>query len=282
MQERPGLTGQRARLTCMESIRFWRDPVLTCYELRQAINSRACYRTHSHPVLSIGIVDAGHSCLRAKGQGETALSVGDVVVIPGYLLHSCNPRPDQFWGYRMLYLDVPALLTTVDPMVCQLPALSFAVWTPHTQPGLAASVDEAFNQLSVATTAQHKQQIMLSLLDQLPPVPANVQVVPAWLQAVNQAMQTTLPQGPSLAMLMALSGKSKSSLLAAYGQYYGSTPHQAIIDLRLNQAKQLLAQQQELVSVALETGFTDQSHFSNAFKGRVAVTPQQYTRLLKR
>ncbi|NLR73918.1 AraC family transcriptional regulator [Leeia aquatica] len=266
----------------MESVRFWRDPALPCYELRQAINSRACYRAHSHPVLSIGKVDAGQSRLRVKGQREIALGAGDVVVIPAYLLHSCNPRPDQFWGYRMLYLDVPALLAVAGPVSLEQAELPFSVCQPHDRPGLATRVDEAFDQLSTVTTAAQKQATLLALLAQLPHAPSERATIPLWLQTLNLTLQSAMPQGLSLAQLAALSGKSRSSLLAAYGQHYGSTPHQAIIDLRLNQAKQLLAQQQAVVSVALETGFTDQSHFSNAFKGRVAVTPQQYTRLLHR
>ena len=73
-------------------------------EGRQATGSFACYRAHTHPTLSVGIVDAGRSTLRL-GRRAFRLRPGDVVVIAPGQVHACNPRRDRTWSYRMFYVD---------------------------------------------------------------------------------------------------------------------------------------------------------------------------------
>lgn len=37
----------------------------------------------------------------------------------------------------------------------------------------------------------------------------------------------------------------------------------------------------EPIDAAAETGFSDQSHFTNAFKARIGLTPKQYQRIFE-
>ena len=46
--------------------------------------------------------------------------------------------------------------------------------------------------------------------------------------------------------------------------------------MRVNEAKKLLEQGVEPVEAAVRTGFADQSHFTNFFKGFIGLTPGQY------
>ena len=48
------------------------------------------------------------------------------------------------------------------------------------------------------------------------------------------------------------------------------------IAMRINEAKVLLKKGHNIVSVATELGFNDQSHFHRNFKKLVAATPAQY------
>jgi AraC family transcriptional regulator len=58
----------------------------------------------------------------------------------------------------------------------------------------------------------------------------------------------------------------------------GSAPHQYVIARRVEQAQQLLREEEELSlgEVAFRVGFADQSHFSLHFKGIVGLTPRQF------
>lgn len=58
---------------------------------------------------------------------------------------------------------------------------------------------------------------------------------------------------------------------------YGVTPHQYVIDIRLNAAKQLLSEgTAKINTVAEKCGFSGVYHFSRLFKERVGLTPTEY------
>lgn len=57
----------------------------------------------------------------------------------------------------------------------------------------------------------------------------------------------------------------------------GISPHRFILDLRLARAFALLGVEREktVAAIAAETGFSDQSHFANAFRHRYGVSPSR-------
>jgi hypothetical protein len=73
-------------------------------EGRQATDTHAGYRPHTHPTLSIGIVDAGQSTFRS-GNRLIRLRPGSVVVTPPGQVHACNPLRGQPWSYRTFHFD---------------------------------------------------------------------------------------------------------------------------------------------------------------------------------
>ena len=61
----------------------------------------------------------------------------------------------------------------------------------------------------------------------------------------------------------------------------GITPYQYLQTIRIDKAKGFLEDGQEVIDVALKTGFTDQSHFTNFFKKFIGITPGQYRDIFK-
>jgi len=57
-------------------------------------------------------------------------------------------------------------------------------------------------------------------------------------------------------------------------------PHAYQINLRINQARELLRAGQALADVAFALGFCDQSHFHRSFKAYTGITPKQYQNVL--
>jgi AraC family transcriptional regulator len=57
----------------------------------------------------------------------------------------------------------------------------------------------------------------------------------------------------------------------------GLTPHQFIVQRRIEQAKVLLAQSNlPIIDVAVRVGFVDQSHFTTTFRKLTSMTPRIY------
>lgn len=73
-------------------------------ELRSTWQSTQTYKRHCHPQLSIGAIVEGQTCCVSDGK-EFILAPGDLIVIPAYAPHSCNPVVGQPRSYHMLYLD---------------------------------------------------------------------------------------------------------------------------------------------------------------------------------
>jgi two-component system, response regulator YesN len=66
-------------------------------------------------------------------------------------------------------------------------------------------------------------------------------------------------------------------LQAGFRKKTGSTVHDYLLKVRLEEAKNLLMDPDELVkSIALNTGFSSSSHFGQVFKERFGLTPQEY------
>jgi AraC-like DNA-binding protein len=71
---------------------------------------------------------------------------------------------------------------------------------------------------------------------------------------------------------------NKYQLIRHFKQQVGVTPSVYLTRLRVELAKNLLAQGHLLVEVALESGFYEQSHFTRHFRTYTGITPDNYQR----
>lgn len=69
---------------------------------------------------------------------------------------------------------------------------------------------------------------------------------------------------------------SKYHFIRLFRQHYGITPHQYVINCRINAARAALAKGCSTSEVALRYGFADLSHFNRRFKRIYGMTPSQY------
>ena len=73
-----------------------------------------------------------------------------------------------------------------------------------------------------------------------------------------------------------MEGLSKSTLLRAFTKSKGVTPYSYLQNIRIGEAKKLLEQGLPPVEAALQTGFSDQSHFTNYFNRYIGLAPGVY------
>ena len=76
-------------------------------------------------------------------------------------------------------------------------------------------------------------------------------------------------------------GISKYHLIRSFTKMKGISPHKYLETVRIEKSKQFLEQNFPLAQVALKTGFTDQSHFTNAFKSLIGLTPKIYQNIMR-
>jgi AraC-like DNA-binding protein len=82
--------------------------------------------------------------------------------------------------------------------------------------------------------------------------------------------------------LAAAAGLGKSQFIAAFKRQVGSTPHDYLRRVRVEEAKRLLARGRGVTEAAFDVGFGSLSGFEEAFFGLVGVTPIEYRRIARR
>lgn len=71
-------------------------------------------------------------------------------------------------------------------------------------------------------------------------------------------------------------GCTQFHLIRLFRTHKGLSPHALLLQIRLEHARNLLAQGQPIASAAQDSGFSDQSHLTRAFKTRYGLTPAAY------
>jgi AraC family transcriptional regulator len=103
------------------------------------------------------------------------------------------------------------------------------------------------------------------------------------LRNVLDRMQSSIHADLDLKTLASEAGYSQSHFLRMFRAATGTTPHQYLLDLKLEKVKELLAARKTpLIDIAAACGFSSHSHLSTAFRKRFGATPSCYARELTR
>ncbi|MFG6177525.1 AraC family transcriptional regulator [Halomonas sp. THAF12] len=258
---------------------FWHDPALPFVESRRASDSRACYRPHSHPTLSIGVVDRGHSRFQCQRRRER-LTPGCLVSVPASVVHACNPLPEHCWSYQMLHLEpawVSDVLTEIDADLSP-PSMVFIARDPAPYRDFCRLNALLF---SPAPPADKEAGLIEFIGGRLWCRGEPLAIPPpssATLAALQRHLCESLERPPTLEALARDHGLSRYQVIRLFRRETGLTPHAWLLDRRIQQARRRLRQGAELAALAQELGFADQGHFQRVFKARVASTPGRYRR----
>ena len=97
------------------------------------------------------------------------------------------------------------------------------------------------------------------------------------LNLVLEFMDANYARELSLAELADEAGMSTFHFAREFKKSTGTTPHQFLLKLRIERAKELLSKSEmPLVDVGFQAGFSHQSHFSRLFRKLTGTTPQSY------
>lgn len=104
-------------------------------------------------------------------------------------------------------------------------------------------------------------------------------LAPGALRRVREHIDGRLGENISLEALAAVAELSRCHFARAFKQSVGTSPHAYVMQRRLERAERLLAQTElSLCQVALDSGFSDQSHFSSCFRRSFGESPRSFRR----
>jgi AraC-like DNA-binding protein len=103
------------------------------------------------------------------------------------------------------------------------------------------------------------------------------------LHRAREYMTASFCRSSSLADIARASSLSPFHFHRAYRLFFGETPHQFVVRLRLDRAADRLRRTDRSVTeIALAVGFESPAHFSRAFKNRFQCSPQRYRQMFGR
>jgi len=106
---------------------------------------------------------------------------------------------------------------------------------------------------------------------------------PRWLGVVEEAIEASGAEPPSVADLAALAGVHASHLLRTFRRHHGTTVASYARRRRLERARaEIATSRRTLSTIALDAGFSDQPHFTRLFRAAYGETPGQYARSVRR
>ncbi|AIQ53504.1 AraC family ligand binding domain-containing protein [Paenibacillus sp. FSL R7-0331] len=245
------------------------------------------FPNHFHDYYVIGFIEQGKRLLQC-GNEEYILNSGDLIIFNPQDPHSCEQVDGRTLDYRCINVQPEIMRQYVREIIgkSELPRFTQAVLF---QSELAVPLHDLHQMLLEEQADFQKEELLLFLLEQL-------------LQEYTEETGTTDPAGEvtieiktvcryieehytdtiTLGQLTELTGLSKYQLLRMFTKQTGISPYRYLETIRINQAKRLLEQGTLPMEVALRTGFSDQSHFSNFFKKLIGLTPKQYLRIFTR
>ena len=102
-------------------------------------------------------------------------------------------------------------------------------------------------------------------------------LAPYKLKQVIELINDNLDEEITIEQMAGIADLSLSYFSRQFKLSTGLTPHQYVMQQRLNKAKTLLKDQRfSLANIATDCGFTHQSHMGKLFKQNIGMTPKQY------
>ena len=105
---------------------------------------------------------------------------------------------------------------------------------------------------------------------------------PQWLNRVKDYLHENYAENSGLTYLAKIAEVHPTHLARVFRQYHKCTAGDYIRKIRIEKAgQQLIYTNKPLVEIALEMGFSDQSHFTRSFKKLTGMTPTKYRQTFK-
>jgi AraC family transcriptional regulator len=245
------------------------------------------------PILSIVVNEAGGRC-----EPRSAIGSGDIQVRKdrqrpvGHM--SLIPAGMPVWGYsdQIAQVDEVRLILDVD-RVFEIMGEEFQA-RRLAEPQLMF-FDDSLQALARLLTLRDEASswtglfgdglvvAMVARLSGLGPGAAQTHrrlgLTQRQLQQVTDFIRDNLAQPIRLSELATLAGLSASQFGRAFKTSTGTTPHKWQLDARIESAKRMLSDgRSSLIEIALDAGFSEQSHFSRTFRAATGASPSAWRR----
>ena len=263
--------------------RYYHDPGIQGLEVLHARFVGHRYPRHVHDYFVIALVKTGTVTYWYRGAQEVA-PAGHVFVVNPNEPHTGEPATRNGYLYHALYPRTD-FLARVAEEVGGRRVIPFLKGSVYRDAHLAALLSRFHGALASRSSKVACESLLLRALAHLFTRYADPRLTrlpvgrehPA-IRKARAYIEGHFAEDISLSRLASEVSLSPYYFARAFQQETGLPPHGYLENLRIRKAREFLDQGQSLVSAALSTGYSDQSHFTHRFKRFLGITPGQYLR----
>lgn len=237
------------------------------------------FPNHFHEYYVIGFVEKGERCLSCKNQ-EYVIKKGNIVLFNPGDNHACVQSDEGTLDYRGFNISKDVMLDLAEEVTGkrELPGFSENVIYDEEVACYLHPLHELVMKGSCEFGKEESLLLLLSLLIQQYGQPFE-NCVPECRDEIERAcafMEQHYAERIYLDQICRHAGLGKFALLRAFTKAKGVTPYSYLENIRIGKAKKLLEQGMPPIEAALQTGFSDQSHFTNYFNRFIGLAPGVY------
>ena len=237
------------------------------------------FPNHFHDYYVIGFIEDGQRVLSCRNQ-EYALKKGNILLFNPGDNHACVQSDEGTLDYRGFNITKEVMLDLAEEVAGrrELPVFSKTVIFDEEVTCYLHPLHELVMKGSCEFGKEETLLLLISLLIQQygQPSPSCIPECPKEIEKACAFMEQHFADRIYLDQICRYAGLSKSTLLRAFTRSKGVTPYSYLENIRIGKAKKLLEQGVPPIEAAMQTGFSDQSHFTNYFNRFIGLAPGLY------
>jgi AraC-like DNA-binding protein len=268
--------------------RYWRaadEPL----EAMHAHFERHVYHRHSHDTYSLGVTDVGAQSFTCRGAAHTS-AAGMVMAFNPDDPHDGQATDRDGFTYRMIHIGPELVSRVLADAVGRPVGLPLFAEPVLSDPFLAARLGDLHRALLGNPTTLRRDELLAAVVlaaarqaGTRPGISAlTSEQAPADARQVAQRVRDLIADRRlddiNAGDLAAVTGRSRFAVHRAFTHVYGMSPGDYQRQLRLREARALIAAGWPISEAAALAGFADQSHLSRWFIRYYGVTPRGYQR----
>ena len=259
-------------------------------ELLHASYESQCFSRHVHEGFCIGVIETGAQRFYCSGENHLAAK-DSIIFVNSDQVHDGHKATDFGWSYRAMY-PLPEKLSEIS---CELKnsyggshdRLPWFADAVVRDPLMSTKLRQLFQLLEQSDNQLERESLYLNTIIELVfrhgrqrNALLDLGKEPSAVQRVRDYIDAHFEQNISIQTLADLVQLSPFYLTRLFHKTVGLPPHAYQIQRRLFKAKRLIILGVKLSDVAVDCGFTDQSHLNRHFKKSFVVAPGAFQRMV--
>lgn len=243
------------------------------------------FPNHFHDYYVIGFVEQGERILSCKNT-ECIITSDDILLFNPNDNHGCTQSDGRALDYIGINIPVSTMNTLIKEITGESYPLTFSKNVIKDEE-LKKHLKQLHYLIMSNCERLEKEEAFLMLISMLAERYGNhsrhySSDCSDKIDAVCSFIKNNYTKHISLEELCAYSKLSKSTIIREFTKSKGITPYRYLQSLRISKAKALLEKGTNPADAALQTGFSDQAHFTNFFHMYIGISPAAYKRIFKR